>query len=323
MKRLKLGLAALLVASLVAGCGGDAIRATANFDDVGDLAEDAPVTMADIQVGKVSDIRLAGNEARVTVELDPGARVPQDITIRVRRTSVLGERILDIVVPEDLPESAPLLADGAHITRTEVRSDLENLVAEGVDVFGAIGASELAIMINEGGRGFGGRGQELRNLLSNYRDIVTVYAGRSKGIVKLIRSLRGFNETLAAKADDHALSVQNAARSISMLEEESVRLESAIISLNRLAKGAYSLMNEHLGRMKRFYSQARVILGVLAHEQGALRNVLRWAPGHNYNTQAVEYTEFNQVIQDFVFCGLNDDPKDPARNCEKDGEGRR
>lgn len=322
MRRMKLLLAGSLVALLVAGCGGDVIRATATFEDIGDLALDAPVTMADIQIGQVSDIKLAGNEALVTVELDPEAKVPQDITIRVRRTSVLGERILDIVVPEDLTDSAPLLADGAHIERTEVRSDLENLVAEGVDVFGAIGASELAIMINEGGRGFGGRGQELRNLLSNYRDIITAYSGRSKGIVKLIRSMRGFNETLAAKADDHALSVQNTARSIEMLEEESVRLESAIISLNRLAKGSYSLMNEHLGRMKRFYAQTRVILGVLASEQGSLRKILKWAPGHNYNTQAVEYTEFNQVIQDFVFCGLNDDPSDPARNCEKDEEGR-
>lgn len=323
MRRMRLALATTLVAVLLAGCGGDAIRVTANFDDVGDLAVDAPVTMADIQVGRVADIRLAGNEARVTVELDPEAKVPQDIQMRVRRTSVLGERIIDIVVPEDLTASAPLLEDGAHVARTEVRSDLENLVAEGVDVFGAIGASELAIMINEGGRGFGGRGQELRNLLSNYRDIVKAYSKRSDGIVTLIRSMRGFNETLAAKADDHARSVQNTARSINMLEEESVRLESAIISLNRLAKGSYSLMNEHLGRMKRFYSQTRVILGVLEQEQGALRKLLKWAPGHNYNTQAVEYTEFNQVIQDFIFCGLNDNPDDPARTCEKDGEGKR
>jgi hypothetical protein len=44
---------------------------------------------------------------------------------------------------------------------------------------------------------------------------------------------------------------------------------------------------------------------------------MKWAPGHNYNTQAVEYSEFNQVVQQFVICGLNDDPSNPARTCNE------
>jgi hypothetical protein len=67
--------------------------------------------------------------------------------------------------------------------------------------------------------------------------------------------------------------------------------------------------------MKRFFSQTRTILGVLEEEQATLARFLKWAPGHNYNTQAVEWTEFNQVVQDFVICGLNDDPDNPARRC--------
>jgi hypothetical protein len=29
----------------------------------------------------------------------------------------------------------------------------------------------------------------------------------------------------------------------------------------------------------------------------------------------VEFEQFNQVLQQFVICGLNDDPSDPARRC--------
>jgi hypothetical protein len=43
---------------------------------------------------------------------------------------------------------------------------------------------------------------------------------------------------------------------------------------------------------------------------------LKWAPGHNHNTQSTEYEQFVQVIQDMVVCGMNDDPSDHARNCE-------
>lgn len=302
----------------VACTGGDSIKVTARFDDIGDLAEGAPVTMADIQIGRVADMRLAGDEAVVTLSLGRDARVPEDVTARVRRTSVLGERIVDIVVPETVSDSSPLLEDGDEIRETVVRSDLEDLVDEGVEVLGAVSASQLAVMIQEGAAGFGGRGQELGNLLTNYRDIVHAYAGKSEEISGLIRSLRRFNDTIAREAGAHARSVRNTARSIEVLREESGRLERAIVSLNRLAVGSRGILRAHMDEMSRFFAQMRTILGVLEEEQGTIRRMLHWAPGHNYNTQAVEWTEMNQVIQDFVICGLNDDPDNPARRCVGD-----
>jgi phospholipid/cholesterol/gamma-HCH transport system substrate-binding protein len=320
MRRIALALATLMAATVFSGCSGsDGIDVTATFEDIGDLANGAPVTMADIQIGKVKFSRLAGNEAVVTMTIDPEAEVPQGVTARVRRTSVLGERIVDIVLPENLSDSTPLLQDGDHIDDTVVRSDLEDLVDEGTDVFSAITASQLAIMIEEGARGFGGQGVELGNLLQNYQQIVHAYAGRSKQISRLIGSLKNFNDTVAAEAESHARSIVNTERSIAVLNEESGRLEQAILSLNRLARGSKSILNAHLDEMGRFFSQTRIILGVLEDEQRSIRELLRWAPGHNRNTQAVEYVDFNQVVQDFVICGLNDDPNNKARRCKGEG----
>jgi phospholipid/cholesterol/gamma-HCH transport system substrate-binding protein len=320
MRRLALFIATIMAAGVLAGCGSSGgIDVTATFEDIGDLANGAPVTMADIQIGKVKFSRLAGNEAVVTMSIDPEAEVPQGVTARVRRTSVLGERIVDIVLPEDLPDPAPLLQDGDHIDDTVVRSDLEDLVDEGSEVLGAISASQLAIMIEEGARGFGGQGVALGNLLQNYKQIVHAYSGRSKQISRLIGSLKTFNDTVASQADAHARAIVNTERSIAVLDEESTRLERAILSLNRLAKGSRSILNAHLDEMGRFFSQTRVILGVLEDEQRSIRELLKWAPGHNRNTQAVEYVDFNQVVQDFVICGFNDDPNNKARECKGDG----
>ena len=317
IRRLSLVLAALLAASVLSACGAEVLTVTATFDDVGDLAPGAPVTMADIQIGKVGTIRLAGQEAVVTMELEKDAGVPEGVQARVRRTSVLGERIVDIVLPEDLSDDTALLADGDHIDDTAVRTDLEDLVDEGAEVFGAISATQLAVMIEEGARGFGGQGAALGGLLQNYRDIVHRYAGRSEQIVTLIGSLKNFNETVAARSDEHARSIANTSRAIEVLADESLNLERAVVSLGRLARGSKSILEAHSAEMGRFFQQMSVITRVLAEEQQTLANILRWAPGHNYNTQAVEYAEFNQVIQDFVICGLNDDPKNPARKCEE------
>lgn len=318
MRRAALLLAVAALALTLSACGSEKIQVTATFDDVGDLANGAPVQLADINIGSVDHISLAGNRAVVSMQIDKDARVPQGATARIRRTSVLGERIVDFVLPEGISDSTPLLADGDHVDDTLVRSDLEDLVAEGSDVLGAISASQLAIMIEEGAKGFGGRGTELGNLLVNYRDIIHAYAGRSKQISRLIGSMKAFNDTLATKARAQAKSVVNTSRSIEVLKNQSLELEKAVISLNRLAKGSRSILDAHLDEMDHFFAQSRVILGVLADEQDSIRKLLRWAPGHNYNTQAVEYIEFNQVIQDFVICGLNDDPSNKARTCESD-----
>jgi phospholipid/cholesterol/gamma-HCH transport system substrate-binding protein len=315
MRRLSITLAGLLIVAATACSGAESIEVTAAFDDVGDMAPGAPVTMADIRVGKVSGIRLEGTQAVATLQLDPEADIPADVVARVRRTSVLGERIVDLVVPEDAEASDELLADGADISQTEVRSDLEDLVDEGSEVLGAVAASDLAVMIDQGGRGFGGRGEELRSILNSYSEIVGAYAQRGEMLKNLISNLDQFNATVAGEAESHRQAIRNTARSIELLSEESAELEQAIVSLNRLAVGGEDILNEHLDEMQNFFRQTRTILGTLEGQQKDIELLLRWAPGHNNNTQLVEYFEFNQVIQDFVICGLNDNPNDPARRC--------
>jgi phospholipid/cholesterol/gamma-HCH transport system substrate-binding protein len=314
MRRLSVILAGLLIVAATACSGAETIEVTAAFDDVGDMATGAPVTMSDIRVGKVSAIRLEGTEAVATLELDPEANVPADVVARVRRTSVLGERIVDLVVPEGSGTSE-LLADGSDISETEVRSDLEDLVDEGSEVLGAVAASDLAVMIDQSGRGFGGRGEELRSILNSYREIVGAYAERGEMLKNLISNLDQFNATVAGEAESHRQAIRNTARSIEMLSEESDELERAIVSLNRLAVGGKDILDEHLDEMQTFFRQTRTILGTLEGQQKDIELLLKWAPEHNNNTQLVEYFEFNQIVQDFVICGLNDNPNDPARRC--------
>lgn len=295
------------------------ITLTARFEDVGDLAPSAPVMMADITIGQVTDIRLIGDQAVVTMQVDREARVPEGVEARVRRTSLLGERIVDLHLPEDLSRSATPLRDGASIDLTDTRPDLEDLVREGSDLLAPIAASEVATLVDEGAEGFGGRGEELRAVLQNFSRIVEAYSGRTEQIRSVILSLDRFNRTLAGRASAHALATANTARSIEVLKEESDRLERAIRSLNRLAVAGEDFLRDHADEMGRFFRQMKVILGAVRQEQDGIIRILQWAPDHNRNLQTTEFTDFVQVYQDFIICGLNDDPTDLARRCEGQG----
>jgi len=271
--------------------------------------------MADITVGQVKSIKLVGDRAQVNLSIEPSAHVPTDVVAEITRTSLLGERIINLVVPASVPGNAPLLHDGATITRTETLPDLEDLVRSGTTVLAPIAAGEISTLVNEGAKGFGGQGQNLKTLLGNFHAIIHAYAGRTQQISSLIDSLNQFNGTLARHASAQAQSIANSAQALDVLRSESDKLTAAVKALLRLSIGSRHILDRHSAQMIRFFAQMRVILGVLKSEQASIAGTLRWAPFHNRNTQLVDYLQFNQVLQDFVICGMNDDPHDPSRKC--------
>jgi phospholipid/cholesterol/gamma-HCH transport system substrate-binding protein len=323
MKRL-LALAVVVALGLT-GCIGVGAKGgmdvSAKFSDVGDLAPGAPVMLADITVGQVKSISLSGDEALVTMSLEPSAHVPQNVTAEVVRTSLLGERVISLSIPST-PANAPLLKDGAMITHTVSKPDLEDLVRQGAAVLAPITASEIATLVHEGYKGFAGEGGNIKAMLTNFESIVHAYAGRSKEINSVIDSLGQFNATLASHAEAQARSVANSAQALGVLRDESDHLITAVKALVRLALGSRAILDQHAAQMGRFFAQMRVILGVLRAEQGAIAGTLKLAPFHDRNTQLVDFLQFNQVLQDFVVCGINDSPSDPARKCYgKSGSG--
>jgi virulence factor Mce-like protein len=302
---LKLAALAVIAAIAFSACtsvgepGG--IDVAARFADVGDLAPGAPVMMADITIGHVSSIGLSGDRALVHMSIEQSARVPADVIAVISRTSLLGEKIVELDVPSTSPAGAALLRDGGMIQDTQVRPDLEDLVRSGSNVLAPIAAGEISTLVNEGAKGFGGQGQNLKTLLDNFHAIVHAYAGRTTQIESVI----------SAQAE----SIANSAKALGVLRSESDRLITAVTALVRLAKGARAILDAHSAQMIRFFAQMHAILGVLRSEQSSIAGALRWAPFHNRNTQLVEYQQFNQVLQDFIFCGMNDSPTDPARKC--------
>ena len=92
--------------SLTACSHSPRIQVSARFADVGSLTTHAPVMLDDIRVGDVTGIRFAGRDALVTMSIDPSAQVPDNVIALVRRTSLLGEQIVELTVPAGAPDSA-------------------------------------------------------------------------------------------------------------------------------------------------------------------------------------------------------------------------
>ena len=86
-----------------ADLGDHPYSVTIQFADVVDLVPQSLVKVDDVPVGAVSAIAVdpATWNARVTVDLNGDVRLPANATAKVRTTSLLGEKFVELGAPAE------------------------------------------------------------------------------------------------------------------------------------------------------------------------------------------------------------------------------
>jgi len=322
-----LGAAVLVGALGLTGCtdaGDGRVEATATFDDVADLADGAPVMMADITIGTVSKIELddSGRRATVTFSVDRSANVPAAVTAQVRRTSPLGEKFIDLEPQTDDLEATPL-ADGAVIERTAVVSDLEQLIGSGTAAFGALSASQLAILLDEGERAFAGKGPQLRTILDHLADVADGYQTRTGKVRAIITDLDRLAGDLAPQTGPNGEALAHLKDTLRILNENDEAFYALVRSLDAVAEDGNRILDEHLDDFRTQIRGLRDVTDSVADEQAALSGLLENLPRHNANVPLAERSNFVHVLLDVILCGIpggGDVPGDPVDACYP-GEG--
>jgi phospholipid/cholesterol/gamma-HCH transport system substrate-binding protein len=298
---------AALLGAVLAGCAhGDdpRVQATATFTDVADLVEGAPVQMSDVRIGEVTDIALTDDHrVAVRVAVDQDVAVPAAVQARLRRTSALGEKFVELR-PLTRDPAAPLLADGATIDQAVVVPDVEDLVASGTELFTSISASQLAVIIEESANAVEGRGPDLALLLTRLETITEGYASRTSTITRLIDDMGRLAGDVSPSAAAHAEALSHLAESTRLLDETSADLLATVESLTRLAEEGADLLVTHHDRIGLQLRALRSATRAVASEQAALGRVLQFLPEHNANFPRAIQGDFAQVIGDIVICGL-------------------
>ncbi|CAH0185745.1 putative phospholipid ABC transporter-binding protein MlaD [Pseudomonas sp. Bi70] len=126
---LALLLLALRVSGLAPGNSVDTYKVYAHFDNIAGLTVRAKVTMAGVNIGRVTAIDLDRDSytGRVTMELDRAVdNLPVDSTASILTAGLLGEKYVGISVGGD----EELLADGGTIHDTQSSLVLEDLIGK-------------------------------------------------------------------------------------------------------------------------------------------------------------------------------------------------
>lgn len=234
-RRLRILLALLIGSVVLSGCnfdvyslplpggtdtGDNPMTVTVEFRDVLDLVPKSTVKVNDVSVGKVTDIELDGDQAKVTVEVRNDTELPADAVAKIRQTSLLGEKFVSLEPPAD-GGSSELLADGdlIPIERTSRNPEVEEVLGALSLLLNGGGVAQLKTIAQEINLTLDGREGSARSVLTQI-DSFTGQLADNKG--KIVNAIESINRL--------AVSVKQQQRSIDGALEQ---LPSALDSIDR------------------------------------------------------------------------------------------
>jgi phospholipid/cholesterol/gamma-HCH transport system substrate-binding protein len=321
---------ALLAGALLAGCAPGApttLTAHAGFPDIGTLAPNAPVELADITVGHVSGMHRVGDHASVDLTINRSAHVPVDVSAHLTQTSLIGETIVSLQPAQGQP-TTPLLADGATISNTQVDPGVEQLVQAGTNFIGSLSANDLATSLQEGAQAFGDQGPALHQFIDNFNTVVAGYAQHSAALTQLINNVAQVSAQLAPSAQANAQALSNFATTTKELNDQSNRLEGLLTRLSQVSTNSVSLIGSYLPQITDNFNGLLTTVNQLSQHQSQLSDVLGQFP--IFLKESKELTHPDQslsqipVVFDTITCGLptqmgGSDPNNPLTSCHGAG----
>ena len=238
MKRLVAVVLALAASPLLGSCvfgGGRAITVDAIFADIGDLPRYANVQSSDVKVGSVRSIKLDGYHARVTLRLDAAANIPSNVIALIRSTSLLGEKFVDLRVPDGQTPSPVKLKDGDVIPldRTQRIPGLDDALLKLGRLLAGGNSADLATLIHSSAQIVRGREDALGEIFAKLRPVTAVLAARTPDVASAVTNLESAFSSLAAGRETIARAVSSSADATQLLADQQGDLDRLVDSLDR------------------------------------------------------------------------------------------
>lgn len=258
---LRIGIAALCVATGLSGCGfggvnslplpgavgrgPDATKYHVELANVSTLEPNSPVLVGDVVIGSVNAMTVRDWHADVEISVKPGVVIPANVVATVGQTSLLGSMHLALNPPLGQSPNgrlAPGSTLGLNATSTYPSTE-QTLSALSVVINGG-GVGQLGDIVAELNRAFNGREPRIRDLLGRLNDFVGVLATQRDSINATVVSLNRVAGTFAGQRDVLTRALDRIPPALEVLVAERPRLTAALDKLGKFSAVAADLVNE-------------------------------------------------------------------------------
>ena len=209
------------------------------------LSQNFTVTYEGVDVGTVSKVSLVKAGAKVTMVLNPGTKVPNDVTASIAIANALGQQEVDLV-PANAGSVDPPLHNGATVPAAPggEPADVGTVVAEATKLIQSIPPADLNNLLHQLALALQGNGQNLRTIASASELFSQEFLAYQQQFQQLLENAPPVLDVITANAGQLQQGLQDTATLAAVLASHSPQLvqllnegTSAATDLNALVTG--------------------------------------------------------------------------------------
>ena len=251
MKRLKALLLVLVGCLALSGCdfdvyklplpggtdvGDNPVTVKVMFHDVLDLVPKSTVKVNDVSVGQVTDIKLDGYTAEVTLKMRRDTKLPDNAIAEIRQTSLLGEKFVSLSPPPEGASSNPLSSgDVIPLEHTGRNPEVEEVLGALSLLLNGGGVAQMKTIAHELNVALEGREGSARSVLDQIKTLMTQLDDNKAAIVDAIDSLNNLAVSVRRQQGAIDSALEELPSALTSLDKQRDDLVRMLKSLDRLS----------------------------------------------------------------------------------------
>lgn len=276
-----LGLAGLaLVAVLVAVSLGIKLLGigythyTAEFLQAATLRPGNPITIAGIEVGHVTSMRLDGDHVEAGLSVRNNIALGKDTRAVIKVMTILGSRYLELV--PDGRGSLPAKTIG--LSHTEVPYDLQSLLEDATTTFEQVDSDQFAQSLAVLGKQLGGVPPLVPQAVANLQTLSTITADRRGQLGTLLKSTQRVVNTLRRQQTNIGHLMDQGQDLLGHLVAREATFHAMFAGLTDLVDQLDKVVVNNRPLLDELFANLHQLTNMVGQHDDLLRNLLQVAP---------------------------------------------
>lgn len=153
------------------------------------------VSYRGVRVGSVSSINLADREARITLSIDPGFRIPVAAVATIRPKNLFGAESVSLAFPSR--STGPWLNPGDHLRHTAVSDQITQFFAAADPLLKRLDAPALGSVVSDLARASSGEGPNIAASIAEGTKLASLFDATIAQQITALDSFSAFNSAIA------------------------------------------------------------------------------------------------------------------------------
>lgn len=196
----------------------ESVAVTAYFKDASGLGKKSRINIAGIAVGEVTDIKLQGTRALVSLRIRKDVGLREDASLTKRSESLLGDFLLDLYPGS---EAAPLMKDGGEIKKVIDQQGMEAIFGSLEKITGDIQAVTNSLREVLGGeKGQGSLEKIVQNLVTLSETMDRTIRQSADRLAAILQNVEGASATVRGITEDQQESIRSVIGNIELITRD-------------------------------------------------------------------------------------------------------